>query len=285
LRRLATDAALAAGDGTSTGAKKTAALFDTLREWVTPTLHAQGQTPCRLSDRTQQIMDIAAFGSSMAWGGFEVGGMGLPGIMQRLGLDKLGGAAAFVSTLLSYAQFIATYAALEAQVTMDAEPLVRTKKMSPQTGERRQLTAIVKLNVGNAEMLNCFRAMLIAVGLDFSLANNGPVKGARVRWYGVDGFDQAEAVLHGGSEAIGQFNGELEVFRQGCAVAANADSRSHAPSEWTLGGVISVSGRIDPSNAGVLKGTTSEEIPLSAEPQPGTRWKRVKTTTWELRRN
>jgi hypothetical protein len=83
----------------------------------------------------------------------------------------------------------------------------------------------------------------------------------------------------------GQFNGELEVFRQGCAVAANADSRSHAPSEWTLGGVISVSGRIDPSNAGVLKGTTSEEIPLSAEPQPGTRWKRVKTTTWELRRN
>ncbi len=536
LRRLATDVVMLAAERNATGTKKTASLFDALREWVAPTLHAQGRTPCQLSDRTQQIMDIAAFGSSMAWGGFEVGGMGLPGILQRLGLDRLGSAAAFVSTLVSYAQFIATYAALKADVTMNATPLVRTKKMSPQTGERRELTAIVRLNVGNAQMLNCFRAMLIAVGLDFSLANNGPAKGARVRWYGVEGFDQAAAALHGGGEAIvqfvapdgsriqgsgdpssganpitnattgedgkvqigvegrgqheeiendatevnksakvrlhvalkgsdlfadlqeaagtaaggliglaslpvsilyraqwasvghhafpvkdwrngpaewsgtisvvettisgyksipekfsrgetesqeteteqlsvevtetvsaqsadgeyaslkgkasgrynrqkthaswtfgscgavsnrrmnntsressagsaegdamfavsiqadgtyevtanvpnltfpvaGQFSGELEVFRQGCAVAVNADSRPHAATQWSLGGFISVNGRIDPSNTAVLSGTTTEEIPLSGEPQPGTRYKRVKTTTWQLRRN
>ena len=184
--------------------RKTASLFGTLHEWVSPTVHAQGQAPCRLSESTQTIADVAAFGSSIAWGGFEVGEMGLPGVMQRLGLDKLGGAAAIASTLLAYAQFIAVYAALEVDVTIDAPPLVRTKKQSPQTGERRQLTAIVKMNIGNAEMLNCFRAMLIAIGLDFTLPNDGPVKGAHVSWEGVEGFDQAAAALHGGSDAIVQ---------------------------------------------------------------------------------
>jgi len=88
---------------------------------------------------------------------------------------------------------------------MDAPPLKRTKRMSPQTGERKELTAVVRMNIGNAQMLNCFRIMLNAVGQDFSLANDGPVKGAHVLWYGVDGFDQAAAALHGGSEAIVQF--------------------------------------------------------------------------------
>ena len=206
LRRLSTDVLMLAGD---TNPKKTrasaASVLDTLYESLSPTVHAQSQPPCRMSDSTQTIMDAAAFGTSMAWGGFEVGELATPGIMQRVGVDKLGGAAAIASTLLAYAQFIAAYAALEAEVTMDAQPLVRTKKMSPQTGERRQLTGIVKLNIGNAQMLNCFRALLIAVGLDFSLPNDGPVKGAQVSWYGVDGFDLSAAPLHGGSEAIVQF--------------------------------------------------------------------------------
>ncbi len=207
-RRLSTDILMLTADPkgqSNTIDKKTASLFDTLREWVSPTVHAQGQAPCRLSESTQTIADVAAFGSSIAWGGFEVGEMGLPGVMQRLGLDHLGSAAAIASTLLAYAQFIAAYAALEVDVTIDAPPLVRTKKQSPQTGERRQLTAIVKMNIGNAEMLNCFRAMLIAIGLDFTLPNDGPVKGAHVSWEGVEGFDQAAAALHGGSDAIVQF--------------------------------------------------------------------------------
>jgi hypothetical protein len=211
-RRLATDVLmLTAGPK---GEKKRASFFDTLREWVSPTVYAQGP-PCRPSDSTQTIMDVAAFGTSIAWGGFEVGEMGMPGIMQRLGLGNVGNMAAIASTLLAYAQFMATYAALEAEVTLDAPPLVRTKKRAPQTGERRQLTAIVKMNIGNAEMLNCFRAMLIAVGMDFSLPNDGPVKGAHVLWYGVEGFDQAAAALHGGSEAIVQFVAPEESRIQG----------------------------------------------------------------------
>jgi hypothetical protein len=164
-----------------------------------------------MSERTQTIMDVAAFGSSMLWGGFEVGAIAMPSVMQALesagirGATSIGRVAPIVSTLLAFAQFLSTYAALEADVTMSHAPLVRTKKRSPQTGERKELTAIVRMDVGNAEMLNCFRAMLIAVGLDFSLPNHGPVKGARVSWYGVEGFDQAAAVLHGAGEAIVQF--------------------------------------------------------------------------------
>jgi hypothetical protein len=208
LRRLSIDILMSTADAKGvSGAvdKKAASLFDTLEAWLSPAVYAQGQPPCRLSESTQTIMDIAALGSSLLWGGVEVGELGTPAIMQRLGLGKLGNAAAIASTLLAYAQFIAAYAALEVTTTLDVPPLVRTKKRSPQTGERKQLTAIVKMNIGNAQMLNCFRAMLIAVGLDFSIPNDGPVKGAHVLWYGVDGFDQAAATLHGGSEAIVQF--------------------------------------------------------------------------------
>jgi hypothetical protein len=207
LRRLSIDVLMSSPDAkASMGANdQRASFFDTLQAWLSPTVHAQGQPPCRLSERTQTIMDIAAFGSSLVWGGVEVGELATPALMQRFGIARLGSAAAVASTLLAYAQFIATFSSLEADVTMDGAPLVRTKKRSPRTGERRALSAVVRFNVGNAQMLNCFRALLIAVGLDFSLPNNGPVKGARVAWYGVDGFDQSAAVLHGGSEAIVQF--------------------------------------------------------------------------------
>jgi hypothetical protein len=218
LRRLAIDfLTLTAADAPAqnpTPAKKTAAFFGTLDKWIVPTAHAQGhvptahaqgQTPCAMSERTQTIMDVVSVGSSMVWGGFEVGDLGMRGLMERTGMNRVSRAASIASTLLAYAQFISTYAALEAEVTMENAPLERTKKATPQTGERKELTAIVRMNVGNAEMLNCFRAMLIAVGLDFSVPNNGPVKGARASWYGVDGFDLSAAPLHGGSEAIVQF--------------------------------------------------------------------------------
>jgi hypothetical protein len=207
LRRLAIDVLMrdARPQPSAPVEKKIASAIDLLRGWLMPPVYAQGQTPCAMSSTAQSVAEIAAAGSSIAWGGVQVGETGFAGIMQRLGLEGLGNIASVASMLLGYAQFIATYAALSAEVAMDAPPLVRTKKMRPQTGERRQLIAVVKIDTGNAQMLNCLRAMLISVGLDFSLPNNGPVKGARVTWYGVDGFDQAAAALHGGADAIVQF--------------------------------------------------------------------------------
>jgi hypothetical protein len=207
LRRVAADIAIAAGSTNGASPKKTASLIDRIGNLFSTPVHAQGQSLCAFSERTQNIMDVAAFGSSMVWGGFQVGEMGMGGLLGRWGLGNAGRAVPIVSTLLAYAQFIAVYSALEADVSMDRPPLVRTKK-NTQAGERRELTATVKLNVGNAEMLNCMRVLLIAIGLDFNLGNNGPVKGAHVSWYGVDGFDQSAAALHGGPGAIVQFVSE-----------------------------------------------------------------------------
>jgi hypothetical protein len=216
LRRLAADIAIRAGDTNVASPKKTASLIDRLVNLVATPVFAQG-TACAFSERTQTIMDIAAFGSSMVWGGFQVGEMGMGGVMDRAGLGKLGPAAAIVSTLLAYAQFIAVYSALEADVSLDAPPLVRTKNTQP--GQRRELTATVKLNVGNAEMLNCMRVLLIAVGLDFNLGNNGPVKGAIVSWEGVQGFDDTVWFTSAGSgpirDAVTGEDGKVRVSVEG----------------------------------------------------------------------
>jgi hypothetical protein len=205
LRRLAVDILMQTADAKARSndvETKTDSLLATLGGWLAPTIHAQG-APCRVSERTQTIMDIAGLGSSLVWGGLEIGQFGMSGLMERLRLARYGRAAAIASTVLAYAQFIAAYAALTAEVTMDAARLVRTKDRT--AGELRQLTGVVRFDAGNAEMLNCLRALFIAIGFDFSLPNNGPIKGARVSWEPVHGFSESAPVLHGASEPIVQF--------------------------------------------------------------------------------
>jgi hypothetical protein len=213
-RRLAIDILMLTGgkqQKSSLSFERFYAASDEVLDWLEPTVYAQSAPPCKLDDKSRTIMDVVALGSQLAFGGVKVGDMGMQGVLNYLeshgfsGAKNLGSISAIVSALLGYAQFIATYAALEVDVSLDAPPLMRTKKRAPQSGERKQLTAIVKMNIGNAQMLNCFRIMLNALGLDFSLPNDGPVKGAHVLWYGAEGFDQAAAVLHGGDEAIVQF--------------------------------------------------------------------------------
>jgi hypothetical protein len=201
LRRLAADIATRAESTHAASPKKAASLVEHIENLFATPIYAQGRTVCAMSETTQTVLDAGAFGGSMVWGGFQVGELGMGGLMERLGIGNLGPAASIVSTLLSYAQFIAIYSALEADVSIDSQPLVRTKKTT-EARERKQLTAIVKLNVGNAEMLNCFRFLLAPLGLDFNLGNDGPVKGAHVSWYGVEGFDESAGPLHGGPDAI-----------------------------------------------------------------------------------
>ena len=59
----------------------------------------------------------------------------------------------------------------------------------------------------------------------------------------------------------GRFAGELEVFRQACAVELKASARPHAPTDRSLGGPIQAVGRVDPANPDLLSGSISEEIP------------------------
>jgi hypothetical protein len=171
--------------------------------------------PCTLGDKERTIMDLTAAAAGWGVGGFDgIGSFTFGGVLGTMenagwnGASQYKSAAGYASILLAYAKFIATYAALEVKVTLDGEPLVRTKDVRPASGERKDLTATVRMNVGKAQMINCFRIMLNAAGLDFSLPNDGPVKGAQVDWEGVAGFDEAAAALHDGPDQIVRFVGD-----------------------------------------------------------------------------
>lgn len=122
------------------------------------------------------ILDAAATIITSGWG-------------EMLDLGKLGGSAKKYGTflnianiILAYAKFIATYAALETEIEIEDPPLVRTKNSVP--GEKRQLTATVRMDTGGWENINCFRTALnVATGLDFSLIKDGSLEGVEVNWH------------------------------------------------------------------------------------------------------
>ncbi len=210
LRRLALDFLKRGG----TEPDKQAASQASRRPWsLVEPLYAEA-LPCTLNSTERTIMDIVAAASKYAINGFKVMGVGFDGMLGYMdksgfnGIDDFKSARGYASILLSYAKFIATYAALEVKISMDDAPLVRTKDVRPSAGERKDLTAVVRLNIGNAQMVNCFRIMLNAIGMDFKLPNDGPVKGAQIDWEGMTGFSETDAALHGGPDQIVRFVGD-----------------------------------------------------------------------------
>ena len=207
LRRLGTDLLVRAHPPAAHSA-----LLTPLR-WLSPEplYAADAPRPCTLTPTQQTIMDLDSFASGVLVGGAKVGDLGFSGLLE--GMEKYGkqGAKTFgnftkvAGVVLAYGQFIATYGALEADIELDQSTLPRTKELSPQTGERRNLVASIHFDTGDEQAANCFRGMLNTMGLDFTVPQNGPVKGAKVAWAGMYGFDQAAEALHGGPEAIVQF--------------------------------------------------------------------------------
>ena len=148
--------------------------------------HAPQTQPCTLSDMESTVADIratamtTAFGELMSWVQEKI--QGSAGNL----FGSYGKFANIANILLAYAKFIATYAALETEITVDNPPLVRNTNTSP--GQRRQLTAKVKMNIGKAQQVNCFRWLLNAgTGLDFNLMNDGPIPGVEVTWRLISG--------------------------------------------------------------------------------------------------
>lgn len=148
--------------------------------------HAPQTQPCTLSDMESTVADArataltTAFGELMSWTKEKI-----EGTAGKL-FENYGKLANVLNILLAYAKFIATYAALETEITVDNPPLVRNTSTS--AGERRQLTAKVKMNVGKWQQVNCFRWLLNAgTGLDFNLLNDGPLEGVEVNWHLVEG--------------------------------------------------------------------------------------------------
>ena len=142
----------------------------------------QSQQPCRMSDMEATIADIrataatSAFGELMSWLEKKLGGSS--GDL----FGAYGKFANIANIILAYAKFIATYAGLETEITVENPPLVRNTDV--RAGQRRQLTAKVSMNIGKFQQVNCFRWLLnFGTGLDFNLMNDGPLEGVEVNWH------------------------------------------------------------------------------------------------------
>lgn len=167
--------------------------------------HASQAQPCRQSDMEATINDIRATALTSAFGGL------LSWVESRIGssgdlVKAYGKFMNVANILLAYAKFIATYAALETEITISSPPLVRVTGAG--SGESRQLTAKVSMNIGKWQQVNCFRWLLNAgTGLDFNLMNDGPLEGVGVNWRIVEG-GFADAYNSGDlSQQIVQFKG------------------------------------------------------------------------------
>ena len=145
--------------------------------------------PCHMDDTALTIVDGVATIFGTGWGQ-------LLSHLEKQG-GKLGEAAgnldSFYNTMnviLAYAKFLQTYASLEVTLSAEEGALVRTKNALP--GAQKKLQARVVLNIGNWEMLNCFRLAILPFtkGLDISTMADGPVKGAGVMWHLDEGGDR-----------------------------------------------------------------------------------------------
>ena len=168
--------------------------------------HALQQQPCRQSDMESIMNDLEAtlstygFGELMSW------------IKQKIGgtagelFEKYGKFANIANIILAYAKFLATYAALETEITVENPPLERIKTVG--SGQTRNLTAKVSMNIGKWQQVNCFRWLLnYGTGLDFSLMNDGPLEGVTVNWH-ITGGGFADYYHTGDrSQQIVQFKG------------------------------------------------------------------------------
>lgn len=137
----------------------------------------RGNAPCGGSEVGDLILDPNALSSTTLFGF----------LMNRLGggYAKYGQVAGIANIVLTVFKFIVSYAALQVEITMDADELVRTKDMRP--GEKRTLTATLKMDSGNWQKINCLRPALNLAGLDVDLPENGPLANVKVEWWFVRG--------------------------------------------------------------------------------------------------
>ncbi|HXF72273.1 MAG TPA: hypothetical protein VNO79_06660 [Actinomycetota bacterium] len=148
-------------------------------------LATSGELPCSLSDAESFVMDRAAFVASTGFGKlWELAGVEGPA----------GKLLALAGAALPVLRFLVIQAIFDPRIELvPAPPLVRTKKTNVDA-DTRELRATIRMDVGKAQMLNCFRILLNAAGLDFSLPDDGPVEGAEVLWRCVEGCRVGEPV-------------------------------------------------------------------------------------------
>lgn len=165
--------------------------------------------PCKMDGNAPTIMDASATIIGTGYG--ELMGYltdAFEGTPTGTVLEKVGMAQAVANIVLVYAKFIQTYAALEVKISLQGEPpLVRTKNAA--AGERKNLKADVRMNIGNWQMYNCIRtAMNLTAGIDFATLNDGPIGDIGVTWSlaqgsGKDTYSNRDGINQSGEQIVG----------------------------------------------------------------------------------
>lgn len=146
---------------------------------ATPRHRSPQQHPCAVNDVEDVILDGNALASTTLFG---------------ILTDRLGGAAAnygkvtgIANAVLTVFKFIVSYANIKVEISMDGDKLIRTRNTSP--GEKRMLTATLRMDSGKWETINCLRPALNVAGLDVDVPETGPLADLKVEWYLVLGGD------------------------------------------------------------------------------------------------
>ena len=141
-------------------------------------------------------------------------------------VDAMGGAAAKygqavqkANFVLMLAKFIATYAMLEQDLSIEGGKLTRTK--TKEAGIQTTLTDRVSIQETWAQYVNCAREILNSGGLDVTLPESGPVKNVKVWWSIERGRDElvffpfAQAGPSGGGFSSTKEDGVAKAFITG----------------------------------------------------------------------
>lgn len=133
-----------------------------------------GPRPCTLTGPAATILDLASVLAAPVFGE----------LIARTGTavtDRVAAWTGRAGVVLAVVQALIPMLALDIAPTLDGSgpPLERTTSTTT-AGEQRTLTTTVRMNVGDAQIVNCLRFLLNGLGLDFSLPNDGPFEGALV---------------------------------------------------------------------------------------------------------
>ena len=186
---------------------------------------ADAGLPCTLGSSEQATSDAAGSTTATIAGAFWSWVTGAshspPGAGPVPGSGGFGGAQV-ASIMLTVAQAIASAAMFDGDMQLSGNPpLVRTKSTS-QPGEDRTLTVTVKFNVGKGQYANCLRYILNLSGQDFSLPNDGALKGGKIHWIMLDTGNSLDGPAQfyqlGGTSAVDTVtddNGQSQTGLQG----------------------------------------------------------------------
>ncbi|MBA3444734.1 MAG: hypothetical protein H0T58_07785 [Gemmatimonadales bacterium] len=213
--------------------------------------YTQSSGPCTFEDDAGKIVDLAALGTTTAFGEL-LEYLDSKGVKGAEGMGKF---ANYANLVLAYLQLVISHLAFDMQFEMQSEPpLVRTRDMRPKVGETKTLVTTVKMNLGKIEWINCLRMPLNAMGLDFSVDGDGPVEGASVSWTASAGFSDV-AIYRGGTEQLVRY-------------VTNDDSRIQTGGSVTGGHSITDQSTDSEGRARVQVEGVGQRANLGREPRP-----------------